>query len=173
MALVRRRRYEKMCLTVFCADWDIGKNFPGKWRFFAAFLTLPAITEKYRGHLFIGMHGQFVSHVYAGIHYLEWDHDAKAPVSGSESQQFIPDGWGNPPGSVGSRVADLKFHPDGRMFFCDDFTGDIHWIAPTTLARPNKPGETLPPTPPPAPTSAARHSPTVLLLAVAVLTRLY
>src|SRR5438309_1499818 len=34
-----------------------------------------------------------------------------------------------------SRVADVAFAPDGRLFFCDDQGGAIYWIAPKTLKR--------------------------------------
>ena len=39
-------------------------------------------------------------------------------------------------GGNDQRVSDLVFARDGRMFFADDQSGDIYWVAPTTLRMP-------------------------------------
>ena len=35
------------------------------------------------------------------------------------------------------RPADVTFAPDGRLFFADDLGGQVYWVAPDTLTRPD------------------------------------
>jgi len=109
-------------------DWDYRQLWPAP----------------YQGILMIGFHGSFGAWVEAGLQYVPWDYINNVPVAGAKPTQFIPGGWGSGGvdangeytggGTIGRRVSDVFFHPDGRMFVADDNNGTIWWIAPTTLA---------------------------------------
>jgi glucose/arabinose dehydrogenase len=116
--------------TPFGFDWDEKRQWPAP----------------YTGHLFIGNHGSFYSGSSgnpsafedAGLIAVEWDYVNKRPVASTAPgvagiyPQFVPNGWGGA-GVLGERLTDVMFHPDGRLFLADDFTGHILWIAPTNL----------------------------------------
>jgi glucose/arabinose dehydrogenase len=105
--------------TPFGFDWE-----RGKW---------PA---PFKDGVFVALHGSAYSTPEwqgAAIVYAATSPTTHAPVQ--DWQPFL-EGFG-PEGSVLERPADVKFSPDGRMFFADDHSGRVFWVAPTTLAVPN------------------------------------
>ena len=68
----------------------------------------------------------------AAIVYAPTDPTTHVPV---QDWQPFQGGFG-PGGSVLDRPSDIAFSPDGRMFIADDESGNIYWMAPTTLAAP-------------------------------------
>jgi glucose/arabinose dehydrogenase len=110
--------------TPFGFDWDVGRNFPAP----------------YTGALFVAMHGSFLQWTGAGLQVLPWDSSAQQPAKNAKPSHLIPNGFGhggkvfgNDVDGQGGRVSGLRFHPDGRLFFSDDVTGHVWWIAPKTL----------------------------------------
>jgi glucose/arabinose dehydrogenase len=104
--------------TPFGFDWE-----PGLW------------PEPFKGGIFVALHGSFYSTPpwqKAGIVYAPADPTTHMPV-----QDWTPfQGGFAPGGTVLDRPADVAFSPDGRMFIADDVSGNIYWMAPTTLAAP-------------------------------------
>lgn len=101
--------------TPFGFDWDVQNAWP----------------EPYRGAFFVGLHGSAFSGPWAGTR-LGWatvDPATRRPTG--ELQDFVT-GFGAK-GPVVGRVADVRFAPDGRLFFTDDQGGAVYWVAPTTL----------------------------------------
>jgi len=86
----------------------------------------------YSGGFFVGMHGQFGSWIGAGLEWAPTDPGTHIPTQATK--QFLT-GAGHAPHVI-NRVADVMFAPDGRLFFTDDQSGAIYWIAPRTLKRP-------------------------------------
>ena len=104
--------------TPFGFDWDVARTFP----------------EPYRGGLFMAFHGSFDRWVNVGLGFIKTDAVTGDPIEASTP--FVT-GWGRM-GPIVGRPADVKFAPDGRMFFADDQAGGIYWVAPTTLRRPGR-----------------------------------
>jgi glucose/arabinose dehydrogenase len=104
--------------TPFGFDWE-----PGKW---------PA---PFTNGVFVALHGSAYSSpawLGAAIVYAPTDATTHMPV-----QDWAPfqGGWG-PGGTILDRPTDIAFSSDGRMFIADDASGNIYWMAPTTLAAP-------------------------------------
>jgi glucose/arabinose dehydrogenase len=104
--------------TPFGFDWETGM-----W---------PA---PFTGGVFVALHGSAYSSPAwkgAAIVYAPADPTTHMPV-----QDWTPfqGGWG-PSGSVLDRPSDIAFAPDGRMFISDDTSGNVFWMAPTSLAAP-------------------------------------
>lgn len=104
--------------TPFGFDWDLAGSFP----------------EPYKGGLFMAFHGSFDRWVNVGLGFIKVDPTTREPVQASTP--FVT-GWSRT-GPIVGRIADVKFAPDGRMFFADDQAGGIYWVAPTTLRRPGR-----------------------------------
>ncbi len=105
--------------TPFGFDWEHG--------------TWPA---PFKDALFVAQHGSAYSSPQwrgAMIVYAPTSAATRAPVQGW--QPFLQ-GFG-PGGSVLERPSDVKFSPDGRLFFADDHSGRVFWVAPKTLTVPN------------------------------------
>jgi len=100
--------------TPFGFDWERTSSWP----------------QPYRGAFFVGLHGSFGTWVNAGLRWAPVDPDTHIPTQ--QTTDFAK-GFGKM-GAI-SRVADVAFAPDGRLFFCDDQGGAIYWIAPKTLKR--------------------------------------
>jgi glucose/arabinose dehydrogenase len=102
--------------TPFGFDWDLQNKFPAP----------------YTGGLFLGFHGAVSSWVGTGLNWAPLD-----PMTHEPSLQDTPfvTGWSQS-GPVVGRIAEVKFSPDGRLFFTDDQSGGIYWVAPTTMRRP-------------------------------------
>ena len=88
----------------------------------------------YGGGLFVAQHGYVGSWVGAGVYWSPTDPTTHRPT---QSPTVFVNGFGHrTAGGNEERVSDLVFARDGRAFFCDDQSGDIYWIAPTTLRMP-------------------------------------
>jgi glucose/arabinose dehydrogenase len=102
--------------TPFGFDWQQGAGWPAP----------------YSGGFFVGLHGQFGSWIGAGLAWAPTDPVTHIPT---EATKLFLTGVGHAPRVI-NRVADVMFAPDGRLFFTDDQSGAIYWIAPRTLKRP-------------------------------------
>jgi glucose/arabinose dehydrogenase len=105
--------------TPFGFDWE-----PGSW---------PA---PFTNGMFVALHGSaYSTPEWAGarIVYATTDPTTHAPT---EVWQDFLTGFG-PDGSALDRPSDIAFSADGRMFFADDASGRVFWMAPTTLKVPN------------------------------------
>jgi len=100
--------------TPFGFDWE-----RGKW------------PEPYRGAFFIGLHGAFGSWLHTGLQWAQVDPVTHFPTGNTSD---FATGFGRE-GAI-SRVGDVLFAPDGRLFFADDQGGAIYWIAPRSLSLP-------------------------------------
>jgi glucose/arabinose dehydrogenase len=85
----------------------------------------------YKNGFFVGLHGDYANWNHAGVQWAPTD-----PTTHLPAQPTIDFVMGVGRGRTISRVGDLRFAPDGRLFFADDQGGAIYWIAPRTLARP-------------------------------------
>ncbi|MDQ6801260.1 MAG: hypothetical protein M3041_10525 [Acidobacteriota bacterium] len=85
----------------------------------------------YRGAFFVGLHGDYANWNHAGVQFAPTN-----PTTHLPAQPTIDFVLGVGRGSAISRVGDLRFAPDGRLFFADDQGAAIYWIAPRTLRRP-------------------------------------
>ena len=103
--------------TPFGFDWERDFGWP----------------ELYKGAFFIGLHGDYASWAHAGLQWAPTDPDTHLPTRAT--LDFVS-GIGR--GKTISRVADVRFAPDGRLFFSDDQGGAIYWIAPRSLTRPRR-----------------------------------
>jgi glucose/arabinose dehydrogenase len=104
--------------TPFGFDWE-----PGKW---------PA---PYTNAVFVALHGSAYSTPPwqgAAVVYAPTDPTTHAPT---QSWQPFLTGFA-PSSAVLHRPADIAFSPDGRMFIADDASGNVYWMAPTTMAAP-------------------------------------
>jgi glucose/arabinose dehydrogenase len=101
--------------TPFGFDWERDFGWP----------------EPYRHGFFVGLHGAFGSWINAGLNWARTDPVTHMPV---EQTHPLIEGFGRL--GVIPRVADVRFAPDGRLFFSDDQSGAIYWVAPRTLKRP-------------------------------------
>jgi glucose/arabinose dehydrogenase len=101
--------------TPFGFDWERDFGWP----------------EPYRHGFFVGLHGDFANWTHAGLQWAPTDPTTHVPVQATLDFAL---GFGR--GRTISRVADLLFAPDGRLFLTDDQGGAIYWIAPRTLRRP-------------------------------------
>lgn len=102
--------------TPFGFDWDLQEKFPAP----------------YTGALFMGFHGEFGTWNGTGLGWIPLDAGTHQPVA--EDQPFVTGfSLGGP---VVGRVCDVRFSPDGRLFFTDDQSGGIYWVSPTRLCRP-------------------------------------
>jgi glucose/arabinose dehydrogenase len=101
--------------TPFGFDWERNFGWP----------------EAYRGAFFVGLHGRFGSWTNTGLQWAPTDPTTHIPTRATSDFAL---GFGRT-GAI-SRVADVLFAPDGRLFFTDDQSGAIYWIAPRTLKRP-------------------------------------
>jgi glucose/arabinose dehydrogenase len=79
---------------------------------------------------FVGLHGDFANWNHAGLQWAPTDPTTHLPVAATMDFAL---GFGR--GQTISRVADVRFAPDGRLFFSDDQGGAIYWIAPRSLRR--------------------------------------
>jgi glucose/arabinose dehydrogenase len=89
----------------------------------------------YTNGVFVAQHGSAYSSPPwqgAAIVYAATDPQTHVPV---QDWQPFQGGFGQG-GSVLDRPSDIAFSSDGRMFFADDTSGNIFWMAPTTLAAP-------------------------------------
>jgi glucose/arabinose dehydrogenase len=92
--------------------------------------------EPYRGGLFVALHGSFYTSPQwkgARIVYARTDATTHVPTEGWHD--FV--GGFAPGGSPLDRPSDVAFAADGRMFFSDDQGGNVYWVAPYGLQRPN------------------------------------
>ena len=106
--------------TPFGFDWE-----PGTW---------PA---PFTGAIFVALHGSAYSSPPwegEGIVYAPTDPTTHAPTQ--DWQKFFG-GFSPDPANDLHRPADIAFSPDGRMFFADDTSGRVFWVAPTTLMVPS------------------------------------
>jgi glucose/arabinose dehydrogenase len=88
----------------------------------------------YGNSFFVGLHGWVGSWTNAGVQWAPVDPTTHRPTRPTE---FFARGFGRRnAGGNDQRVSDLVFARDGRMFFADDQSGDIYWVAPTTLRMP-------------------------------------
>ena len=101
--------------TPFGFDWERDFGWP----------------EPYKNGFFVGLHGDFANWNRAGVQWAPTD-----PTTHLPAQRTIDFVMGVGRGRTISRVGDLRFAPDGRLFFADDQGGAIYWIAPRTLRRP-------------------------------------
>jgi glucose/arabinose dehydrogenase len=104
--------------TPFGFDWEMG-NWPAP----------------FKNGVFVALHGSAYSSPAwqgANIVYAPTDPTTHLPV---QDWQVFQGGWG-PGGTILDRPTDIAFSPDGRMFIADDASGNIYWMAPTTLAAP-------------------------------------
>ena len=103
--------------TPFGFDWE-----PGLW---------PA---PFQNGLFVALHGSAYSGPWAGVRivYATTDPTTHKPT---EAWQDFLTGFG-PGGTELDRPSDIAFSADGRMFFADDTSGHVFWVAPTTLMAP-------------------------------------
>jgi glucose/arabinose dehydrogenase len=104
--------------TPFGFDWEMG-NWP----------------DPYKNAVFVALHGSAYSNPSwqgAAVVYAPTDPTTHAPV---QDFQVFQGGWG-PGGTILDRPTDIAFAPDGRMFIADDASGNIYWMAPTSLAAP-------------------------------------
>jgi glucose/arabinose dehydrogenase len=105
--------------TPFGLDWE-----KGLW---------PA---PYQNALFVALHGSFYSTPsWAGARLVFASTDPTTHAPTQPWQDFLT-GFG-PDGTILDRPSDVAFGPDGRLFFSDDTSGYVFWIAPTTLMAPN------------------------------------
>ncbi|PYQ47105.1 MAG: hypothetical protein DMF59_19765, partial [Acidobacteria bacterium] len=100
--------------TPFGFDWERSGGWP----------------EPYKNGFFVGLHGSFGSWLHAGLQWAPTDPRTHSPTQPTTDFAL---GFGRD-GAI-SRVADVVFAPDGRLFFSDDQGGAIYWIAPRTLRR--------------------------------------
>lgn len=98
--------------TPFGFDWERKRAWP----------------PPYAGALFVGFHGDYAMWTNAGLQWAPAD-----PVTHDPSRATTDFITGVGFGRAISRIADVVFAPDGRLFFCDDQGGAIYWIAPRTL----------------------------------------
>lgn len=101
--------------TPFGFDWERGFGWP----------------EPYRGAFFVGLHGSFGLWRNTGLQWAPSDPVTHLPT---QALQNLLTGFGRT-GPI-SRVADVMFGPDGRLYFTDDHGGGVYWIAPRSLRRP-------------------------------------
>jgi len=101
--------------TPFGFDWERSGSWP----------------QPYTGGFFVGLHGSFGTWENTGLQWAPTDPATHIPTTASVD---FATGFGRQ-GAI-SRVADVVFAPDGRLFFSDDQGGAIYWIAPKTLKRP-------------------------------------
>jgi glucose/arabinose dehydrogenase len=104
--------------TPFGFDWEMGM-----W---------PA---PYTNGIFVALHGSAYSDPRwqgTAVVWAPTDPTTHVPV---QDWQVFQGGFG-PGGSELERATDIAFSPDGRMFIADDTSGNIYWMAPTTLAAP-------------------------------------
>jgi glucose/arabinose dehydrogenase len=109
----------ELAKTPFGFDWE-----PGNW---------PA---PYKDGLFVALHGSAYSSPAwegASIVFAPTSPTTHVPV---QSWQDFLKAFSSAGGWPLSRPADVKFAPDGRLFFADDHGGHVFWIAPTTLQAP-------------------------------------
>ena len=99
--------------TPFGFDWETGNEWPAP----------------YRGAFFVGMHGSVDTWVGTRLGWATVDATSHRPTG--PLQDFVT-GFGLK-GPVVGRVADVRFAPDGRLFFTDDQGGAVYWVAPITL----------------------------------------
>jgi glucose/arabinose dehydrogenase len=103
--------------TPFGFDWERSGQWPAQ----------------YRGAFFVGLHGSFALWTKAGLRWAPVDPATHIPL---KAPVDFATGFGRR--APISRVADVQFAPDGRLFFTDDQGGAIYWIAPRTLAPPKR-----------------------------------
>jgi glucose/arabinose dehydrogenase len=103
--------------TPFGFDWERDFGWP----------------DAYKSAFFVGLHGDYGSWAHAGLQWAPTDPDTHMPAR--DTVDFIT-GVGR--GKTISRVADVRFAPDGRLFFSDDQDGAIYWIAPRSLLVPRR-----------------------------------
>jgi glucose/arabinose dehydrogenase len=104
--------------TPFGFDWETAKKWPAP----------------YTGGFFIGFHGSFFD-AWRGTRLGFTQVDATTHHPTGNVQNFVT-GWGQGQPIVG-RIADVRFAPDGRLFFTDDEGGGVYWVAPKDL-KPTK-----------------------------------
>lgn len=103
--------------TPFGFDWERDFGWP----------------EPYRHAFFVGLHGDYANWKNTGLQWAPTSPQTHLPTR--QTTDFAQ-GFGR--GHTISRVADVRFAPDGRLFFCDDQGGAIYWIAPRSLRVPKK-----------------------------------
>jgi glucose/arabinose dehydrogenase len=103
--------------TPFGFDWERDFGWP----------------DPYKGAFFVGLHGDYANWEHAGLQWAPTDPQTHLPT-----QPTIDFALGFGRGQTISRVADVRFAPDGRLFFTDDQGGAIYWIAPRSLPLPKK-----------------------------------
>jgi len=101
--------------TPFGFDWERSFGWP----------------EPYRNAFFVGLHGDYANWDHAGLQWAPTD-----PVTHLPSRATTDFLTGVGKGKTIQRIADVRFAPDGRLFFSDDHGGAIYWIAPRTLPVP-------------------------------------
>ena len=101
--------------TPFGFDWELQNKFPAP----------------YTGALFMGFHGAFGSWNGTGLGWIPLDPVSHDPVAAD--QPFVT-GFASS-GPVMGRICEVRFAPDGRLFFTDDQGGGIYWVSPKRLCR--------------------------------------
>jgi glucose/arabinose dehydrogenase len=93
----------------------------------------------FTGAVFVALHGSAYSRDIpwegAAIVYAPVDPQTHVPV---QDWQPFQTGFGFG-GAALDRPSDVTFASDGRMFFSDDASGNVFWVAPKTLAAPAAP----------------------------------
>jgi glucose/arabinose dehydrogenase len=90
--------------------------------------------EPYANGFFVGLHGVVGSWINTGVQWAPTDPTTHRPT---RATTFFATGWGRS-GPLQGRIADLTFSPDGRMFFSDDQSHSIFWVAPRDLQIPTR-----------------------------------
>jgi glucose/arabinose dehydrogenase len=103
--------------TPFGFDWERSGSWP----------------QPYAGGFFVGLHGKFGTWENTGLQWAPTDPATHIPTTATAN---FATGFGHE--AAISRVADVVFAPDGRLFFSDDQGGAIYWIAPRLLRRPSR-----------------------------------
>ena len=104
--------------TPFGFDWE-----PGKW------------AAPYTNAVFVALHGSaYSSPPWQGAAVVYAPTDPTTHVPTQDWQPFLTGFATTSP--VLHRPSDVAFSPDGRMFIADDTSGNVYWMAPTTMAAP-------------------------------------
>ena len=101
--------------TPFGFDWERNFGWP----------------DPYRNGFFVGLHGDYGSWTHAGMQWAPTDPVTHLPTKATT--EFLTGVGQN---KTISRIADVRFAPDGRLFFTDDHGGAVYWIAPRSLKIP-------------------------------------
>jgi glucose/arabinose dehydrogenase len=103
-----------------------------------------AWTQPWAGRAFVALHGVVGSFVGSRVVGVMLDSQTGLPLpssdldggeSGAPNMMDFVTGW-DPGSSAHGRATAVTFGNDGRMYVGDDTAGEIFWVAPITLLRP-------------------------------------